>query len=96
LTLWANATVCRTEYARLTRLLLTTEKRNTPDEVLVERLIEEVEKLCQSIGIAGRLADFGVISDQIPTIVAESFGSSMQSNPRTLTQGELIEILRQS
>ena len=93
-TIRTNAEVCRAEYARLARLLLVTEKRNTTDEILVERLIEEVENLCHVVGVAGRLADLGVTNDQIPEIAAQSFGSSMQSNPKTLTQEELVEILR--
>ena len=95
-TLRTNAEICRTEYARLARLILVTEKRNATDEVLVERLIEEVENLCRTVGVVQKLADFGVTSDQIPEIAAQSFGSSMRNNPRTLTQEELVEILRNS
>jgi len=95
-TLRTNAEVCRTDYARLARLLLVTEKRNTPDEVLVELLIDKVENLCRNIGVSQKLTDFGITADQIPKIAAHSFGASMHTNPRVLTQEELVEILERS
>ena len=93
ITLRTNAEVCRREYARLARLILATEKRNASDEFLVERLIDEVQNLCHTVGVARKLTDLGVTAGQIPKIAAHSFGASMHTNPRTLTQEELVAIL---
>ena len=95
LTLRCNAKVCQTEYARLARLLLPAEKQSNSDEILVERLIEDTENLCVRIGVPRRFSDVGITESDISKIAANSFGSSMKSNPRTFTVEELIDLFRE-
>ena len=61
----------------------------------VDRLIAEIETLCDAVGAPRRLADVGVTREQIPTIVAGSRGSSMSGNPRELSDAELTQVLEE-
>jgi alcohol dehydrogenase class IV len=89
-----NAEVRQAELARLSHVLFATKASRDPRQS-VEVLIAEVEKLCQTVGVAGRLSDLGVLRNQIPAIVASSRGSSMSGNPVELSDERLTQILEE-
>lgn len=65
----------------------------TSDEDAIETLIYEINMLCNSVGTPRRLSEVGVTPEMLPKIVADSHGSSMSGNPRTLSDSELLSIL---
>ena len=54
-------------------------------------LIEQIEQLCDRVGVPRRLSQLGVTREQIPAIVKSSRGSSMSGNPRELSDEELAK-----
>jgi alcohol dehydrogenase class IV len=89
-----NAEVRQEDLARLYRVLFGQDRPIEPREA-AERLADEIEKLCTTVGVPRRLSDLGVAADQIPAIVASSRGSSMNGNPRELSDDELTHILEE-
>ena len=93
-TLRVNSEVRQTELARLAHLLFGESARRSPAEA-VEVLIDEMQKLCDRVGVPRRLSALGVSRQQIPAIVQDSRGSSMSGNPRELSDDALTAILEQ-
>jgi alcohol dehydrogenase class IV len=87
-----NAQVRQTELAELAHMLLHLPA-GCSAEAAVQALIEAVEELCCRLGLPGRLSQLGVRQDQIPAIVHDSYGSSMQGNPRDVPEAELTGLL---
>ncbi len=81
------------ELARLSHVLFGVNSRQSPGEA-VDRLIAEMEQLCNRVGAPRRLSDVGVKPEQIPAIARDSFGNSMRGNPVELTEPQLAEILQ--
>lgn len=92
-TLRANAPVCPERYGRLGRLLLGLDPK-TPDETATALLIDRVEALCDLLGLPRRLSDLGIDPAAISVLARDSKGASMSGNPRTLTEEEVADILR--
>ena len=63
------------------------------DDEAVDALIEKIEALCRRVGVPPRLADLGVLHDQIPAVVKSSRGQSMSGNPRDVSDAELTRLL---
>ncbi len=88
----ANQSVCTTELAELAQAAF-------PSKVPAEKpaaasfFIEQIELMCEAVGLPRRLSDVGVRREQIPAIVADSQGTSMQGNPRPISDAELTDIL---
>lgn len=97
-----NASVAAHDYATLAHALAGTSGVDSPHTVFptdteaVAFLIETVETLTARWQILPRLRDVGVTRDQIPAIVADSFGSSMKGNPRELTPDTLTPLLEKN
>lgn len=87
-----NAEVRQEELGRLSHLLFGHSPRRSPGEA-VEALIDEIEQLCNRVGVPRRLGQFGVTAEQLPAIVKSSRGSSMSGNPRDLNDAELTAVL---
>ncbi len=81
------------ELARLSHVLFGANSRRSPGEA-VERLIAEIEQLCDRVGVPRRLSEVGVEPEQIPAIARDSFGNSMRGNPVELTEPQVADILR--
>ncbi|MDY0169660.1 MAG: iron-containing alcohol dehydrogenase [Thermoguttaceae bacterium] len=81
------------ELARLAHVLYSVTSRQSPAEA-VDRLIEEIERLCARVGIPRRLSDVGVRPEQIPAIACDSFGNSMRGNPVDLTEQQVVRMLQ--
>lgn len=62
----------------------------------VDELIQRVKSIQRNIGIEQKLSELGVTADQIPLIAKDSRGNSMNGNPRSLTDQEIIEILERA
>ena len=58
-------------------------------------LAPELESWRARLGVP-RLSAFGIATSDIPAIVADSRGSSMKTNPVTLTDDEIATILKAS
>ena len=87
-----NREARQTELAFLSRMLFR-DAAAVSAQAAVDLLIEEIDALCDQVGVPRRLTQVGVGRQQIPEIVQSSRGSSMSGNPRTLSDGELTEIL---
>lgn len=87
----ANREVAAPQLAQLARVA--TGRASGPDGLLVDSLIAAVDELAQAIGVPSRLSDLGVRSDQVAALVRDSRGSSMNGNPRELSDGELADLL---
>lgn len=80
------------ELAYLARRLFAADQTHS-DAVAIDRLIAWVESLSREIGIPARLAEVGVLPEQIPAIVRDSRGSSMSGNPVEMSDEQLAEVL---
>ncbi|TAM59391.1 MAG: iron-containing alcohol dehydrogenase [Chloroflexota bacterium] len=81
-------------YARLGRILAGVPEAAADDEARAA-LARWVSDLCRRLAIPG-LGTFGLDRADIPTIVAESRGSSMRTNPVDLSDAEVAGILERS
>ncbi len=90
-TLRANREVALSRLATLSRLAGLT--RDATDEVAADELIRTVEQICLRVNIPQRLTALGVRREQIPQLVRDSRGNSMDGNPRRLADDELGQIL---
>jgi alcohol dehydrogenase class IV len=93
----ANQRVAGADLAVLERAvelpLQSGEMQVASDEAAADALIGRIENLCRTIGISPRLGEIGVRAEQIPALVAQSRGNSMNGNPRDLSDDELTAIL---
>ena len=87
----ANRAVRRRDLAELAAVAL--ERRFESEDVAASALIDEIDRLCDDIGIPRRLGVLGVTRERIPALVASSRGNSMSGNPRELSDEELGEVL---
>jgi alcohol dehydrogenase len=63
-----------------------------PDEVARDHLLALLDSWTEAL-LLPRLADYGVTPGDLPALVADSRGSSMRTNPVTLTDDEIAGIL---
>ena len=85
-------------YAEAGRLLTRGDEppgRREADADARDALLATLDRLTSVLGVPG-LASLGVTADALPAVVAESRGSSMKTNPVTLTDRELTAILAAS
>lgn len=87
-----NRQVREAQLARLAHLLYRQSPTQAPAQA-VDYLIEQIDTLCQRVGVPRRLSDVGVGREQIPEVVRSSRGTSMSANPRDVSDEELTEIL---
>jgi alcohol dehydrogenase class IV len=66
---------------------------SVPDAEAADLMIEKIDALCRKVGVPPRLADVGVLHDQIPAIVKSSRGNSMSGNPRDVSDADLTRLL---
>jgi alcohol dehydrogenase class IV len=87
----ANMAAKEADFARLNHLLFSRNAKHPADAA--GAFLEEIEKLCDRVGVPRRLTQVGVSREQIPMLVQSSRGTSMSANPRELTDAELTAIL---
>ncbi len=87
-----NAEISASDFAELVNYVY---KDQAPQDgkVAASFFAEKLDELCETIGIPRKLSDVGVSREQLPLIVRDSRGTSMQGNPRELSDEELLEIL---
>ncbi|MDR3182965.1 MAG: iron-containing alcohol dehydrogenase [Planctomycetaceae bacterium] len=97
ITLRTNVDVCLERYAKLGRLLFSskTDAAAVSEEEAAEMLISKIEELCEILMMPKTLSEAGVKAAVIPALAADSQGSSMSGNPKTLTASDVENILRQ-
>jgi len=78
-------------YARAGALL--TGRPDTDHATARRALVDTLRDWAERLDLP-RLSDYGMEESAIPQIVANSRGSSMKTNPVTLTDDELAEIVR--
>jgi len=66
---------------------------DVPAPTAAEALIERVEDICRRLRVPRRLSEVGVRPAQIPDLVRDARGNSMDGNPRSLSDEELTRIL---
>ncbi len=64
-----------------------------PAEQRVDRFLDAIADLLTALGIPRRLSELGVKAEDLPTIAAGSFGSSMSGNPRQASQNDVCSVL---
>ncbi len=79
------------KYARVGRLVLGDQRLNEPSAC--HALVSQLQMWAERMSIP-RLAEFGITEADIPTIVANSRGNSMKSNPVVLSDEEIATIVR--
>lgn len=89
-----NAKAREHELARLAHRLFARGRFTSPQEA-VGVLIEEIEVLCDRVGVPRRLSELGVRGEQIPALVKDSRGSSMSGNPVDLSDKQLTGLLEE-
>ena len=86
-----NIETSEADFARLAHALLN-DRSETP-AAAAAAFLEEIERLCNRLGVPKRLSQVGVTREQIPSVVKSSRGASMSGNPRELSDDELTAIL---
>ena len=61
----------------------------------VDLLETRIDRLLDELRISRRLSAHGVVASQIPALVRDSRGNSMNGNPRTIADDELTRILEE-
>lgn len=87
-----NADACPDDFAEIVNYVYRGKAPSDSREAAYF-LAERLEELCQTIGIPRKLSQVGVTREQLPAIVKDSRGTSMQGNPRELSDEQLLEIL---
>lgn len=86
-----NRQISERQLAELSRLVGLAPGAPAPDAV--DALIDRIDEIARQIGVPRRLAELGVTQNQIPDLVRDSRGNSMDGNPRSLSDRELTQIL---
>jgi len=90
-----NAEVSAPAFLELLRWLYPEESMITDGKSAALFLADKLESLCRQIGIPQKLSQVGVKREDLPAIVRGSHGTSMQGNPRDLSDDELTRILEE-
>jgi alcohol dehydrogenase class IV len=89
----ANMEVCQSDFGLLCGYLFRRRPHPKTAADAASAFLEEIERLCDRVGVPRRLSQVGVTPAQIPALVKSSRGASMSGNPRELSDAELTEIL---
>lgn len=63
------------------------------DSDAADALIHRIDEICEHLGVPRRLSELGVTAQDIPVLVRDSRGNSMDGNPRTVSDAELTDSL---
>ena len=86
-----NSEVQPTELARAMTAL--TGRNWATAQTAIEAGLDLLEQLLDELKIPRHLAELGVQLEQLPAIVKSSHGNSLDGNPRSVSDSELLEIL---
>ena len=90
-TLRTNRQIAERQLAELARAAGLT--CNSADSAAADALVGRIDEICEHLGVPQSLSELGVLHEDIPILVRDSRGNSMDGNPRTLSDVELSEIL---
>jgi alcohol dehydrogenase class IV len=93
LALRANQQVAARPLAELSRAAELSQ--DVDDAEAADALLATIEAISTRIGIPRRLSEVGVRADQIPVLVRDSRGNSMDGNPRAISDMELTQLLEE-
>ncbi len=82
------------KFAEVARLL-GCDTREMSSEEAAEAAVTLVEDLVATVGLEGRLSEFGVEADALPAFAAEAMNPAMATNPKQLSEQEVVEIYQQ-
>jgi alcohol dehydrogenase class IV len=88
-----NRPVCEGAMARLGEVL--TKRKWPTTAVAADAAVRAIENLCAAVHVPVRLSEIGVRPEQIPDLVRDSRGNSMNGNPRPATDAELTRLLEE-
>ncbi len=88
-----NRAVCEPLLARLARQVWV--EFWPGDAAAADALVERIGELCRALEVPSRLRELGVHREQLPEIARDSRGNSMDGNPRTLSDEELLQLLEE-
>ncbi len=91
--LQANRQVAESRLAQLARAAHVSD--DADDARAADALLVEIDRLCRRLGIPKRFGDLGVRADQVPVLVRDSRGNSMDGNPRTIDDAELTRLIEE-
>jgi alcohol dehydrogenase class IV len=63
------------------------------DPAAADALVDRIDEICRRIGVPDRLSQVGVTERHLADLVRDARGNSMDGNPRTLSDQELMQIL---
>ncbi len=86
-----NREVSRRQLGQLARAISIAPEASEDDAA--DAFIQRIDEICDRLRVPRRLSALGVTPAQIPDLVRDSRGNSMDSNPRSLTDHELTEIV---
>jgi alcohol dehydrogenase len=88
-----NTRACPEKAAKIAELM--DVKVNDPEQ-LADEAAPAVARIVRDIGLPTRLQEVGVTEDKLPDIAKDSFKSGMMKfNPRTPTELDVLELLKQ-
>ena len=87
----ANRAVCEREFAEIARAIGIPQ--DACESAMADGLVDCIERICEQVNVNLRLSDLGVSRRDLPALVRDSRGNSMDGNPRSLTDNELLQIL---
>jgi 1,3-propanediol dehydrogenase len=93
LALRANQQVAVRPLAELSRAAELSQ--DVDDVEAADALLATIEAISTRIGIPRRLSEVGVRADQIPVLVRDSRGNSMDGNSRAISDMELTQLLEE-
>lgn len=87
----ANREVCQHELAEIAQAIGI--QQDDSESAMADALVDCIERICEQVNVNLRLSDLGVSRQDLPALVRDSRGNSMDGNPRRLTDNELLQIL---
>jgi alcohol dehydrogenase class IV len=89
----ANRSVSAAHYAEMELAIHGVNGASGGVDELANAFVRRITSLAHEIGIPRRLSEIGVRQDQLPDIVRDSRGNSMNGNPRPIDDHELFALL---
>ena len=86
-----NRPNCERELADLARIVW--DEAFPSATVAADAFVARIEELCRAVDIPARLRDIKVSREQLPAIVASSHGNSLDGNPVTVSDDQLLAVL---
>jgi len=87
----ANRAVSQRDFAEIARAIGIEQTDN--ESAMADALVDCIERICEQVNVNLRLSELGVTHQDLPALVRDSRGNSMDGNPRVLSDADLLQIL---